>query len=75
MGFHWVMMPNPLTYCIEEFRGCVIGGVVPDRNFFLVPYAADIVTCGFGNISSGKCAVDLQMCFRLPESVASEFSA
>jgi lipopolysaccharide transport system permease protein len=47
-NFYQVMMLNPLTYYIEAFRSCVIGGVVPDTRFFLVTYAVGVVTCVFG---------------------------
>jgi lipopolysaccharide transport system permease protein len=44
-NFYQAMMLNPLTYYIEAFRSCVIGGMVPDTTFFLVIYAVGIVTC------------------------------
>ena len=47
-NFYQAMMLNPLTYFIEAFRSCVIGGMVPDTKFFLVTYAVSIVTCLFG---------------------------
>ena len=47
-NFQRIMMLNPLTYYIEGFRSCVIGGVVPDTKFFVVAYAAGTVTCALG---------------------------
>lgn len=47
-NFQQVMMLNPLTYYIEGFRSCVIGGVVPDTKFFVVAYTAGIVVCVLG---------------------------
>jgi len=47
-NFRSLMMLNPLTYYIEAFRSCVIGGLVPDGTFMLIAY-----TVGIGSLILG----------------------
>lgn len=41
-NFRSVMMLNPLSYYIEAFRSCVIGGIVPDVTSMLIVYLVGI---------------------------------
>lgn len=49
-NFYQIMMLNPMTYYIEAFRSCVIGGVTPDAQYFVVIYTVGIVSglSGYG---------------------------
>lgn len=47
-SFSAVMLFNPLTYFIEAFRQCVIGGLFPDTELLLVPLFSSVVMLVLG---------------------------
>ncbi|MBK6738956.1 MAG: ABC transporter permease [Haliea sp.] len=47
-NFRVLMMLNPLTYYIEAFRSCVIGGIAPNDTFMLIAYILGMGTLFLG---------------------------